>query len=50
MHSQDLSEIEILRWGARATGTNIDWCSTPGIKQKVTFLGGQTPSQMEYDP
>jgi hypothetical protein len=28
--------IYILRWGARATGTNIDWCPTPGIKQKAT--------------
>jgi hypothetical protein len=23
-----------LRWGARATCANIDWCLTPGIKQK----------------
>jgi hypothetical protein len=36
MHSQDLSKIDILRWGARATGTNVDLCSTPGIKQKAT--------------
>jgi hypothetical protein len=36
VHSQDLSKIDFLKWGARATGTNFDWCSTPGIKQKAT--------------
>jgi hypothetical protein len=35
MHSQDLYKIDILRWGARATGANIDWRLTPGIKQKA---------------
>jgi hypothetical protein len=36
MHSQDLTKVDILRWGGRATGSNIDWCLTPGIKQKAT--------------
>jgi hypothetical protein len=33
MYSQDWSQIVILSWGARATGINLDWCLTPGIKQ-----------------
>jgi hypothetical protein len=38
MHLQDWSQIDILSWGGRATGINPDWCSTPGIKQKVTSV------------
>jgi hypothetical protein len=36
MHSQDLSKIDTLKWGATATGSIIDWCLTPGIKGKAT--------------
>jgi hypothetical protein len=51
MHSQDLSKIDILRWGARATGINIDWCLTPGIPHGVHDpgkFGRQKSTQREY--
>jgi hypothetical protein len=38
MYSQGWSQIAILSWGARATGINLDWCLTPGIKQKATSV------------
>jgi hypothetical protein len=38
MHFEGFVYIKLIRWGARATGTNFDWCLTPGIhKTKSHF-------------
>jgi hypothetical protein len=38
-------KIYISRWGPRATGNNINWCSTPGIKQKATSTACLYPTK-----
>jgi hypothetical protein len=44
MYSQDWSQIAALCWVATATGINLDWCLTTGIKQKATSVRLCIPS------